>query len=497
MSFFSNLTSRVDKVNSLLCIGLDPHPADLSGYTAQAAKAFCLRIIEATLDSAAAYKPNIAFFEALGPDGLQALIDIIRVIPEQVPVILDAKRGDIASTAEAYAQAVFHTLDADAVTINPYLGRDAVQPFLADPEKGVFLLCKTSNLGASDLQDLLVQQEQSSSPITPFNPTIPLFLQVARLANEWNTKDNLGLVVGATQPESLVQIRSVAPQLWILAPGVGAQGGDLGKILAAGLRQDGKGILIPISRAISQSENPGETAEEFRAAINQRRNQLALDRDQVQKTSPKMESVHNKNVISDLADGLLEAGCIKFGTFTLKSGAESPIYIDLRHLVGYPRLLSRVAQAYLPLLESLQFDTLAALPYAALPITSAISLLSGWSMIYPRKEVKIYGTKAQIEGAYQRGDTAVVIDDLVSTGGSKFEGIDTLASEGLIVKDIVVLIDRSPDEGAAITRRGYHLHAVLTLPQLLDHYQQTGKVRSELIQAVWRFLADQKQYSET
>src|SRR5689334_915937 len=163
--------------------------------------------------------------------------------------------------------------------------------------------------------------------------------------------------------------------------------------------------------------------------------------------------------VAALADGLLEAGCIKFGQFTLKSGLTSPIYIDLRQLVTYPALLSKVAQAYLPVLKQLQFDRLAGLPYAAIPIATAISLQGNYPMIYPRKEVKTYGTKAEIEGQYQAGETAVVIDDLTTTGGSKFEGIEKLTSAGLKVRDVVVLVDRQSGAKESLEQAGLQLHA--------------------------------------
>ena len=170
--FFSRLEARARQIDSLLCVGLDPHTADLSAPTAAAARDFCLRLIEATADQAAAFKPNAAFFEALGPDGWAVLREVIAAAPEGVPMILDAKRGDIASTAEAYAQSAFAGLGADAITLSPYLGRDSLTPFLADPQRGVFLLCKTSNPGAADLQDLALAGAQpdacgSTWPIWP------------------------------------------------------------------------------------------------------------------------------------------------------------------------------------------------------------------------------------------------------------------------------------------------------------------------------------------
>lgn len=193
-------------------------------------------------------------------------------------------------------------------------------------------------------------------------------------------------------------------------------------------------------------------------------------------------------LLSRLADDLLEAGCIQFGIFTLKSGLRSPIYIDLRRIISRPRLLARVARAYLPLLRRLHFDRIAALPYAAIPIATAISLASDCPMIYPRKEVKAYGTGAAIEGEYRAGETVVVIDDLATTGSSKFEAIEKLTDAGLQVRDVVVLIDRQSGAREALEQAGLHLHAVLTLTQLLDHWETVGKIGRSEANAVREFL---------
>ena len=192
--------------------------------------------------------------------------------------------------------------------------------------------------------------------------------------------------------------------------------------------------------------------------------------------------------LTALADDLLKAGCIKFGNFTLKSGLQSPIYIDLRRIISYPKLLEQIAQAYLPLLSTLQFSRIAGLPYAAIPIATAISLAGSHPMIYPRKEVKTYGTKAGIEGEYHAGETVVVIDDLATTGGSKFEAIEKLTSAGLVVKDVVVLIDRQSGAREALAQAGYSLHAVLTIGQLLEYWEETGEVEKDKIEATRKFL---------
>ena len=273
-SFFSFLEKRVDDSSSLLCVGLDPHIPDLKEPTAASALDFCLTLVKQTAPYAAAFKPNAAFFEIFGAEGWVALKQVIEAIHEEssrlgsmIPVILDAKRGDIASTAEAYAKSAFENLGAHCITLNPYLGKDSVEPFIQNSEKGVFLLCKTSNAGSGDLQDLIVTEDKGQ--------TTPLYIHVAKLAQKWNVKNNVGIVVGATHPRIMSDIRQTAPDLWFLAPGVGAQGGELEAALKAGLRKDGKGILIPISRGISRAKKPGLAAAELRDQILQIRYQIS------------------------------------------------------------------------------------------------------------------------------------------------------------------------------------------------------------------------------
>ncbi|MFM8369994.1 MAG: orotidine-5'-phosphate decarboxylase [Chloroflexota bacterium] len=261
-TFISFLEKRVDDCSSLLCVGIDPHVSDLSSSTAASALTFSLNLIKQTARYAAAFKPNAAFFEVFGAEGWIALKQVIEAVNEEsdrmgsrIPIILDAKRGDISSTAEAYAKSAFEFLGADCITLNPYLGKDSIDPFLNYSQKGVFLLCKTSNKGSMDLQDVTLASGET------------MYIHVARLAETWNEKNNIGLVVGATHTDAMKSIRAAAPNLWFLAPGVGAQGGELETALRAGLRKDGKGLLLPMSRSISRAENPGKAAAEIRDEI--------------------------------------------------------------------------------------------------------------------------------------------------------------------------------------------------------------------------------------
>jgi uridine monophosphate synthetase len=467
--FFSRLERRARELDSLLCVGLDPHPQDLPATDADAARDFCLELMRQTADVALAYKPNAAFFEALGGPGVEALRQVLAAAPQGALMILDAKRGDIASSAEAYARAAFETLGAHALTVSPYLGGDSLEPFLKDPQRGVFLLCKTSNPGSADLQDL---------PLAGSGQ--PLYLELAQRARRWHQRHpNLGLVVGATHPEALSRVRAAAPDLWLLAPGVGAQGADLEAALSAGLRRDGLGLLVPVSRGIARAASPGQAARRLRDEINAARARvLSGGRAAAAAAFP-----------AALADGLLSAGCVRFGRFTLKSGLESPIYLDLRNLVGQPELLARAADALADLLRGLSFERLAGVPYAGLPIATAVGLRGGWPVIYPRKEVKDYGTRSPVEGPYEAGERAVVLDDLATTGGSKFEAIDRLKQQGLSVEHVVVLVDRQSGAAEGLAEVGCRLHAVFTLTALLDHWERTGRVPAERIAEVRAFLA--------
>jgi orotidine-5'-phosphate decarboxylase len=218
-------------------------------------------IIEATCDLVCAYKPNLAFYEALGIEGLATLEKTVKYMPGDIPVIGDAKRGDIGNTARAYARALFSVLGFDAATVNPYLGFDSLEPFINYQDKGVFILCRTSNKGASDFQNLCTNG-------------LPLYEAVAQKAKEWNIHGNIGLVVGATYPEELKRVRSICPEMPLLIPGIGAQGGDLASAVGYGVDAHGEKAIINVSRQILYASKEKNFAQAARNVAEKLRNQI-------------------------------------------------------------------------------------------------------------------------------------------------------------------------------------------------------------------------------
>jgi orotidine 5'-phosphate decarboxylase subfamily 2 len=266
LTYRERLDARIEAVGNSLCVGIDPDPQSLpEGFSPDASgvEAFAQLLIDVTLDHAAAYKANVAFFEALGSAGVAALERIRAHVPADIPFIADAKRGDIGSTAARQAVALFDVLGADAVTVSPYLGRDAIAPLMERSDRFAYVLCRTSNPGAGEFQGLTVTEADE-----------PLYVVVARRVSEWSTSGvQVGLVVGATAPSELREIRGVAPGLPFLVPGVGAQGGDVAAVLADGpVRADrpvragandpapsrrGGALLVNISRGISSATLEG------------------------------------------------------------------------------------------------------------------------------------------------------------------------------------------------------------------------------------------------
>jgi len=266
MDFADKLLEAVQRNQSLVCVGLDPDPELMPQMRLFD---FNKAIIDVTSDLVCAYKPNLAFYEALGVEGLTALQRTVDYIPDDIPVIGDAKRGDIGNTARAYAKALFETLGFDAATVNPYLGYDSIEPFINYRDKAVFILCRTSNPGALDFQALTYWSGG------PDSKQEPLFKLVAQKAKEWNKNNNIGLVVGATYPEELKDIRQLCPEMTLLIPGIGAQGGGLDSAVRYGVDAEGKKAIFSSSRQILYASKGSDfalaarrAADELRCRIN-------------------------------------------------------------------------------------------------------------------------------------------------------------------------------------------------------------------------------------
>ena len=275
MGFKDKLRASEERAGSLLCLGLDPDPDLLPASlprTPAGILEFIGNVVESTADAIASYKPNLAFYERWGREGGELLAQTLKLLPKDAPVILDAKRGDIGSTAQAYAHAIFECWKADATTVHPYMGYDSVAPFLAHRDKGVFVVCRTSNPGAEDFQHLRADGEA-------------LYRHVARRAVSWDRHGNIGLIAGATAPAELRDVRQIAQDRLLLVLGIGAQGGDLAKAVPAALRQDGHGAIFSISRGIlfksagsDYAEAAREAALTYRDAINALRPEPAAAR---------------------------------------------------------------------------------------------------------------------------------------------------------------------------------------------------------------------------
>ena len=262
-TFVEKLVEASKRNGSLLCVGLDPDPALMPKVDVAT---FNRAIVEATQDLVCAYKPNLAFYEALGMEGLEALRETIDCIPDHIPVIGDAKRGDVGNTAKAYARAMFETWGFDAVTVHPYIGWDSVEPFWQYSDRGVLVVCRTSNPGESDFQSLPTLAD-SEGPL-------PLYERVALKVREWDTQGNLGLVVGATHPKELRRVRELCPDMPILVPGIGAQAGDLSSAVRYGVDRSGQKAIIASSRQVLYASRGPDFAQAAREVCSSLRAEM-------------------------------------------------------------------------------------------------------------------------------------------------------------------------------------------------------------------------------
>lgn len=459
MDFFLKLEQQCKKKNSLLCVGLDPA---LEGISAKEAKSTIImqnkKLIEATIDYAVCYKPNIAFYEAWGSSGLDALKETLSIIPKDIPILLDAKRGDIGNTASAYARSAFSEFEADAITLSPYMGYSSAKPFFDYQDKGFFFLCRTSNDGASQIQEELDALGN------------PLYMNIAKNALSW-APSRVGLVVAGNEPTALRQVRQAFKNVWLLAPGIGAQGGSMEEAIDAGLRDDGLGLLPVVVRAIAKASDPKVAAREFVEQLNRAR-EIKASKKSAGGGLNSSDSALKQNVLK----GLIETECFRLGEFTLKSGKLSPFYVDLRRTSASPTLMKYIGMAYWSLMKDLEFDHIAGIPVAALPLATAASLVSGKPLIYPRITQKDHGSGNKIEGNWKPGDKVLLLDDLITTGKSKIEAIQILRDAGLIVEDLVVLLERGVQGRLDMEAANVKLHAFAPVQELFRRCRELNLI---------------------
>jgi uridine monophosphate synthetase len=320
------------------------------------------------------------------------------------------------------------------------------------------VLCRTSNPSSTDLQDDTLDTGEV------------VYERVARMATQWAGPDRLGLVVGATFPGALARVRAMTPEHWILTPGVGPQGADP-EAIGVALRADGLGVLVPSSRLVGDSADPATVAEGLRDALRG--------------VKPREATTRPRGLAVDLH----ASGCVRFGEFTLRSGVVSPIYVDLRRVSGRPGLLRRVAASYGSVLESLSYDHVGAVPYGALPLATAVALERSKSLVWPRRESKEHGTGARVEGEWRAGDRVALVDDVVTSGISAIEAARLLRDAGLIVEDLVVLIERDSGARATLAAEGITMHAITTLEGVVDELGEAGAIGEDERRTVASFLA--------
>lgn len=477
MNFFEKLNTAIAQNQSLLVVGLDPNlemmpQPDRSNDTISCldpeAIAKCWdwlqQIVEQTRDRVCAYKPTLGFYQALGPEGLELLERILSIIPESIPIILDAKHSDL-NTSSLLADAAFNRWRVDAITLNPYAGQDLVAPFLVDPDAAAFIVCCTSNPAAAHIQDYP-------------SPNAPLYLQVVKEAKTWGTPEQLALEVGTTTPEVLKQIRAIAPERIILARSIWTEGVELNPILKAGLNASGDGLLVPVPQDLLGRDRIAEEIQTLNQQINAVCNEVKQAASTCDLWMPDV-CLLTQHPHQDLILQLFDIGCILFGEYVQASGATFSYYIDLRKIISKPQVFHQVLNAYAEILQDLTFDRIAGIPYGSLPTATGLSLRLHHPMIFPRKEIKAHGTRRVIEGNFHPGEKVVVVDDILISGKSVMEGAEKLKSGGLIVEDIVVLIDHERDVTNRLKECGYRAHSVLGISAITQTLYEAGRIDEE------------------
>ena len=479
MGFFVQLTDAIADRQSLLVTGLDPNPEMLQSWAARrglAGRSFLSQarhwikaVIEATGPHVCAYKPSLGFYQALGPVGLELLLEVRDLVPRDLPLIIDAKHGDLNSSS-ALAHYLFKDLGADAVTLSPLAGQDIAAPFLLYPDKAVVMTCHSSNQAARQIQHYP-------------NEEAPLYLQIVRETQLWATPDQLLLEVGTSDPAILARVRSEAPERFLILRSLWGEEEKLDAMLQAGLGAAADGLLLPLPQNLLVEDDMASRAEALKLQIMAKRERWLENSDRgdadtcalwLPGTQPAADPL--EGLIVDLFD----IGCLLFGEYVQASGAVFNYYVDLRQIISDPNLFHRVLHAYASQLQGLHFDRIAGIPYGSLPTATGLSLQLHKPLIYPRKEVKAHGARRLIEGDFDAGDRVVVVDDILITGGSVLEGIAKLESSGLVVEDVVVFIDHGGDHDRQARERlaaaGYRCYSVLNIEQITTVLHRAGRL---------------------
>jgi uridine monophosphate synthetase len=473
MNFFEKLERAIVTNRSLLIVGLDPNPEMIPVAVASQTNSANLipnlqtwlaNIVDVTSDRVCAYKPTLGFYQALGVPGIELLETVLSLIPEHIPVILDAKHGDL-NTSSMLALTIFQQWQVDAITLMPFVGQDCTAPFLVYPDKAVFMLCHTSNPGAKALQEYP-------------NLDRPVYLEIIKQVQSWATPDRLCLEVGTTDPEVLTKIRTIAPERSILLRSLWQAKDSLMALLDAGLDSDGGNLLIPVPQDLLAQDNLAAEIESLNDRINASRENKRLSGSSCQLWTANV-CLLKQHPYQDLILQLFDIGCLLFGEYVQASGATFSYYIDLRKIISNPQVFDRVVKAYADIVKDLQFDRIAGIPYGALPTASGLALHLSRPMIFPRKEIKAHGTRRAIEGTFEPGETAVVIDDILISGKSVMEGAEKLKSAGLKVEDIVVFIDHEGGVKDKLAKNGYRAHSVLNISEITETLYEAGRITSE------------------
>ena len=471
MHFTQKLNGAIARNKSLLVVGLDPNPEMmpteyLHGEASLLAdlEAWLLWVIESTRDRVCAYKPTLGFYHALGIPGLQLLERILAAIPDSIPVILDAKHSDL-NTSTVFAKAIFEQWQVDGVTLTPYAGQDHAAPFLVYSDRAVFILTHTSNPKAETLQRYP-------------NLERPYYLQVVKEAQSWATPEQLYLEVGTTNVEILSKIRAIAPERTILLRSLWSKQNNLESLINIGLNTMGEGLLIPIPQDFLASNNLASEVANLNQKLNIYRQAKTNQAGSCEIWTPDV-CLLTTHPYQSLILELFDIGCLLFGEYVQASGATFSYYIDLRKIISNPHLFNQVLDAYGDIVQQLEFDRIAGIPYGALPTATGLALNLQRPMIFPRKEVKAHGTRRLIEGNFNPGEKVVVIDDILISGKSVMEGAEKLKSAGLKIDDIVVFIDHEGGVKQRLADHGYRAHSVLSISEITDTLYEARRINQE------------------